>query len=107
MSRDPLDTDIDAQRSAGNIHYQRTLETIRDRFQALEAQAKRTHPLKGIAWLIECSYGGGSPEYYCGPAEWCSNPYHAHKFPTKEAADLVSDTMTTIGDRRVAEHSWE
>lgn len=103
---DPLDSDIEAQRAAGNSHYLHTLEVIRDRFQALELQTHRARPFRGVAWLIECSYGGGRPEYYCGPAEWCSNPYHAHKFPTKEDADKISDAMTTIGNRSVTEHSW-
>jgi hypothetical protein len=104
---DPLDKDIEAQRSAGNHHYQHTLEILRDRLQALESQATRDHSFRGIAWLIECSFQGGKPDYYCGPAEWCSNPYHAHKFKTREEAEAVSAEMATLGDRRVADHSWE
>lgn len=67
-----------------------------------------TEPLSSetVAWLIECAFEGGRPDYWCGPSEWCNNPYHAHKFQTKEAADKVSDQMTTIGGRRVTEHSW-
>jgi hypothetical protein len=59
-----------------------------------------------IAWLIECSFEGGRPDYYCGPAVWCNNPNHAHKFPTKEAAEARSAEMATIGTRQVVEHSW-
>jgi hypothetical protein len=58
------------------------------------------------AWLIECSFEGGRPDYYCGPGVWCNNSHHAYKFPTKEAAETRSNEMRTIGTRRVAEHSW-
>jgi hypothetical protein len=58
------------------------------------------------AWLIECSFEGGTPDYYCAPGDWCSNPNHAHKFPSREEAEAVSATMQTIGERRVCEHQW-
>lgn len=103
MPNDPLDADIAAQKSAGNVHYMRTLEVIRDRLQAIE---RRQHAFKGVAWLIECGFDQGLPDYYCGPGDWCSNPNHAHKFLTKEEAEAVSERMTTIGARRVADHSW-
>jgi hypothetical protein len=102
-----LDRDIEAQGDYGNTHYKRTLQNIRGALEDLDRRIQRTHAARGIRWLIECSFEGGRPEYYCGPREWCSNPYHAHKFLTKGEADEVSNAMTTIGDRRVTEHSWE
>jgi hypothetical protein len=59
------------------------------------------------AWIIECAFEGGRPDYYCGAAVWCNNPYHAHKFKTREDAEAVSASMKTIGRRKVVEHSWE
>jgi hypothetical protein len=56
-----------------------------------------------LAWLIEC----GSPAiYYCAPGDWCSSADHAHKFPTKEAAEEVQRTFTTVSPTRVCEHEW-
>lgn len=101
-----LDRDITAQRDCGNVYYQKTLTNIRAALEDLDNRTKRIHPFKGVAWLIECSYKGVAPDYYCGPAQWCSNPFHAYKFASREDAEAVSAGMTTIGDRRVADHSW-
>lgn len=102
---DPLDPAIKANRGYGHYHYTEVLEIIRDRLRALEAH--RDPSFHGVAWLIECSYDGSRPDYYCSPAVWCNNPFHAHKFKTQKEAEAVSSKMTTIGERRVTEHSWE
>jgi hypothetical protein len=62
-------------------------------------------PENGSWWLIEA----GSPAiYYCGPADWCSNPNHAQQFPSRAEAEKVSAEMKFAnGSPRVAEHSWE
>jgi hypothetical protein len=101
---DPLDSHIEANRGMGHRYYAEALEIIRDRLRTLEAPGPA--PFKRIAWLIECSFKGGAPGYYCSPGMWCDNPNHAHKFLTKEAAETRSAEMTTIGTRRVCDHSW-
>lgn len=58
----------------------------------------------GVAWLIEC--GHNPTMYYCGPGDWCGNPSHALKFPTREAAELRSMGMETLEPVRVCEHQW-
>jgi len=103
-SPDPLDEAIAANKGQGHRYYAETLEIIRERLCALEA---RGQPYHGITWLIECFYGGSPPDYYCAPAVWCNNPWHARKFQSREEAEAVSSKMTTIGDRRVVEHVWD
>lgn len=80
---------------------QERLRRVEERLDALEGKAT-----KGVYWLIECAFDGGRPEYYCAPTEWCTNPYHAHKFKTRAEAEAVSAPMTTIGTRSVTEHEW-
>lgn len=58
------------------------------------------------AWLIECAPPIGTTLYFCNDGDWCSNPNHAHKFPTAEEANAKRVTMQ-VGERfRVAEHEW-
>ena len=105
--KDTLDDAIEHNRGQGHRYYAETIEVIRDRLRALEAHVTlASQPYRGIAWLIESHFEGAPPDYYCGPASWCSNPNHAFKFKTKEEADAVSAGMTTIGRRSVVEHDW-
>lgn len=76
-------------------------EKLRVAYEAMQPPVKAT-----VAWLIECSYEGGRPEYYCAPAVWCSNHAHAHRFATKADAEERSAEMATIGDRSVVEHAF-
>lgn len=102
---DALDEAVEANRGNASVHYYgKTLEAIQRRLRALKT--RQPEPFLGVAWLIECSFKRSAPDYYCAPAVWCNNPYHAHKFKTREEAEAVSAPMTTIGDRRVVEHSW-
>ena len=102
--KDLLDEAIQYNRNAGYRFYAESLEIIRDRLRKLEGH--EVQPFKGTAWLIECAWEGGAPQYYCGPAEWCSNPFHARKFGSREEAEVISEAMTTLGTRKVTEHSW-
>lgn len=58
------------------------------------------------AWLVEIALPIGDTLYYCGPGDWCSNPNHAHKFPTREAASEVLKSAHDPTTMRVAEHEW-
>lgn len=44
--------------------------------------------------------------YYCGKSDWCNNPNHAHKFPTREEAEAKAKTMRSTIPLTVAEHRW-
>jgi hypothetical protein len=56
------------------------------------------------AWLIENE--ADPVQYYCGPGEWCTNPNHALKFPTREAAELRMAALSTMSKLRVTGHQW-
>jgi len=62
----------------------------------------------GTAWLIETNDQVGPTLYYCGEGDWCSNPNHAMKWPSKAAAE-TSEAWPQLqypGNMRIAEHEW-
>lgn len=59
-------------------------------------------------WLIETNDPVGTVLYCCGEGDWCSNPNHAMKWGSEEAA-RTSPTWTQMqypGNMRIAEHQW-
>lgn len=58
------------------------------------------------AWLIECAPPLGDTLYFCNDGDWCSNPNHAHKFPTAVEAQAKLTTMQNPLSMRIAEHEW-
>lgn len=45
--------------------------------------------------VIEVCVRGEPPIYWCGkhPADWCTNPDHATRFPSEAAAKITSDEL--------------
>lgn len=58
------------------------------------------------AWLIEIAAPMDHTLYYCAPGDWCSNPNHAQRFPTRVQAEYTLATMHNPSTMRVAEHEW-
>lgn len=58
------------------------------------------------AWLIETADPVGTTLYFCHDGDWCSNPNHAHRFPTAEQASVKLAAMQVSRNFRVAEHMW-
>lgn len=63
-------------------------------------------PTYETAWLIETADPVGVTLYFCHDGDWCSNPNHAHKFPTAEQANIKKSSMQLPSNFRVAEHEW-
>ena len=54
-----------------------------------------------VYWLIECS---SQPNYYCDPGEWCNNPMHARRYPSKRDAETQIASLTTSEPATATEH---
>lgn len=65
----------------------------------------------GDYFLIETK-GITPTQYYCGPGNWCTNPDHAVKFHSWEAAVLERSSMPVIAEvdrennMQITEHQW-
>lgn len=58
------------------------------------------------AWLIETTDPVSTVLYFCNEGDWCSNPNHAHRFPSAEQASMKLASMQLSQNFRVAEHMW-
>lgn len=77
---------------------------------ATEARQMLEHVLSrkfvGTAWLIETNDPVGTTLYYCDQGDWCSNPNHAMRWPSEEAARKSEAWTQYPGNMRIAEHEW-
>jgi hypothetical protein len=58
------------------------------------------------AWLIETADPVGTTLYFCNDGDWCSNPNHAHRFPSAEQASVKLASMQVSQNFCVTEHQW-
>jgi hypothetical protein len=59
-----------------------------------------------MPWLIEYRLHGQTVSYYCAPGEWCSNPNHAHRFATRQEAEVETFGLP-LQNYAVEEHAWD
>lgn len=69
-----------------------------------EAQVSDQTIQRETGWLIETIVQ--PTRYYCGVADFCDNPSHAHRFPAQADAEQVCRRFVNPAAFHITEHMW-